>query len=393
MSEAADRMPGLIVVSPHNPSDIRAWSGTMHRAYGALKDANPDIEYVTSSCTDCIFNVLTRILAKLGFCFYLGDSVVFSLLAGLETSVRLAGCRGDIIVAIAAKSHVAFVRTSRPILYVSDATYACIVKLYSYYALLPNWTKRHQDILEGRALRASSAIVYSSEWARESAVKDYGIAPQLITVLPFGPNIDADTIDRYETVKQADFSNGIRLLFVAAEWARKGGPTVLEVKRILDERGFHCELTLVGACAPEVRTGNGVQVVGTLQKQVPEQLLALCRLYEQAHFLILPTSAEAFGVVFSEAQAFGCPALTYAVGGTTTAVIDGRTGFTLPLGASASDFADLIEGLIRDPERYRQLSAASRARYETEANWREWARQVVKLAERLKVGLLALPKP
>jgi len=98
----------------------------------------------------------------------------------------------------------------------------------------------------------------------------------------------------------------------------------------------------------------------------------------------LPTSAEAYGIVFSEAQAFGCPSLTYAVGGTPTAVLDGITGYTLPLGSVAKDFAQLICSLVRDPRRYEQMSANCRARYETEANWSTWARTVIDLAGQLR---------
>ena len=107
-------------------------------------------------------------------------------------------------------------------------------------------------------------------------------------------------------------------------------------------------------------------------------------MYELAHFFVLPTLGEAFGIVFSEAQAFGCPSLTYAVGGTPTAVLDGITGFTLPIAAVAKDFAEVICSIVRDPRRYEQLSTNCRARYESEANWSSWAKTVVQLAAKLR---------
>jgi glycosyltransferase involved in cell wall biosynthesis len=152
----------------------------------------------------------------------------------------------------------------------------------------------------------------------------------------------------------------------------------------LDSRGIPCELYLVGNCPKDIPAGNGIHVLGRLDKSDEKQLQELCRLYELAHFFVLPTSAEAYGVVFSEAHAFGCPSLTYAVGGTPTAVLDGITGFTLPLGAPARDFAEKLCSLVRDPRQYEQMSANCRARYETEANWSTWARTVVNLADQLR---------
>ena len=197
---------------------------------------------------------------------------------------------------------------------------------------------------------------------------DYGVAPAAIRVLPLGPNISSDVIDRFKPTKSADFGSGVRLLFIGADWDRKGGPIVLEIKRHLDSRGIPCELFLVGDCPTDIPHGNGIHVFGRLNKSDKKQLEEMCRLYESAHFFVLPTSAEAYGIVFSEAQAFGCPSLTYAVGGTQTAVLNGITGFTLPLGAGAVDFAERICSLVRDPDNTSSDVLNCRTRYETEAN-------------------------
>src|SRR4029077_12725070 len=142
------------------------------------------------------------------------------------------------------------------------------------------------------------------------------------------------------------------LLFIGADWDRKGGPTVLAIKHELDSREIPCELFLVGNCPKDLPIQHDIHVLGRLDKSDEDQLLELCRLYEAAHFFVLPTSAEAYGIVFSEAQAFGCPSLTYSVGGTPTAVLNDVTGFTLPLGAGAKDFAEYICSLVSQPQQY-----------------------------------------
>ncbi len=120
--------------------------------------------------------------------------------------------------------------------------------------------------------------------------------------------------------------------------------------------------------------------MGFLDKNDPADLIRLCELYERAHFFIMPTIADASPIVFSEAQAFGCPSITYAVGGTSTAVLDHETGIVLPLTATAEDFARRIEQLVRDPASYETMSRNARRRYEQSANWDAWAETILQLA-------------
>ncbi len=298
--------------------------------------------------------------------------------------MRLRFTQGEVIVAIVAAPYFYSLRTSRPIIFVSDATFASISSIYSSFANMPQWLKHDAGRIELEALRRSDRVLLSSDWAKTSAIVDYGTAPAAITVLPLGPNINGDLIEQYKHAKTADFRDGVRLLFIGADWERKGGPVVVEIKRHLDSLGIPCELFLVGNCPKDMASEDGIHVLGRLDKSDGKQLRELCRLYELAHFFVLPTSAEAYGIVFSEAQAFGCPSLTYAVGGTPTAVLDGMTGYTLPLGSTAKDFAQIICSLVRDPRQYEQMSANCRARYETEANWRTWARTVIDLAGQLR---------
>jgi glycosyltransferase involved in cell wall biosynthesis len=375
--------PRIILLSPHDPNDIGTWSGTAYSAYHALLQSAGGVEVVRAIWTDTLMKSIGRLLRKIGVKADYTRSVMYARLASMEASVRLRFTQGEVIVAIAAAPYFFSLKTSRPIIFVSDATFASISSIYSSFANMPQWLKDDAGKIEHEALRRSDRVLLSSDWAKRSAIVDYGAAPATITVLPLGPNIGSDLIERYKPTKIADFLGGVRLLFIGADWERKGGPVVLEIKRHLDSLGIPCELFLVGNCPKDMPLENGINVLGRLDKSDGNQLRELCRLYELAHFFVLPTSAEAYGIVFSEAQAFGCPSLTYAVGGTPTAVLDGITGYTLPLGSAAKDFAQMIGSLVRAPQRYEQMSANCRARYETEANWSTWAKAVLDLANQL----------
>src|ERR1700722_5064977 len=379
-------LPRIIFLSPHDPNDVGTWSGTAFSVYHALVQLSAGVEIVRASWTDWLLRVVVRILRKLGITTDCTQSLLYARAAGMEASLRVRLTPGDAVVAISATRYVFALKTARPIIFMSDATLSSISSIYSSFAQMPQWLRKGADKIEREALQKSNRVLLCSDWAKTSAIVDYGVAPAAIRVMPLGPNISGDVINRFKSTKFADFREGVRLLFIGADWDRKGGPIVLDIKRHLDSRGIPCELFLVGNCPKDIPNGNGVHVFGRLNKSDEKQLEEMCRLYELAHFFVLPTSAEAYGIVFSEAQAFGCPSLTYAVGGTPTAVLDGITGYTLPLGASAQDFAEKIYSLIHDPYQYEQMSVNCRTRYETEATWNPGAQAVIDMADQLRAS-------
>lgn len=383
-------LPRIIFLSPHDPNDVGTWSGTAYSVYHALVQLSGGVEIVRASWTDWLLRGVVRILRKAGITTDCTQTLIYARLAGMEASARVRFTPGDVIVAISATRYVFALKTSRPIIFMSDATLSSISSIYSSFAEMPRWLRKGADKIEREALQKSNRVLFCSDWARASAIVDYGVAPTAICVMPLGPNISSDVIDQFKSTKSADFRGGVRLLFIGADWDRKGGPIVLDIKRCLDSRGVSCELFIVGNCPKDIPDDSGIHVFGRLNKSDEKQLKEMCRLYELAHFFVLPTSAEAYGIVFSEAQAFGCPSLTYAVGGTPTAVLDGITGYTLPLGASAQDFAERICSLIQNPRQYEQMSADCRTRYEKEANWSTWAQTVINLADQLRKQTLTI---
>jgi glycosyltransferase involved in cell wall biosynthesis len=85
----------------------------------------------------------------------------------------------------------------------------------------------------------------------------------------------------------------------------------------------------------------------------------LAALYGQADLFVWPAVNEAYGLVFLEAQAFGCPVVAGAYGGVPSVVRDGKTGVLAPSG-DADAFAASIEALMASPERRSALGGAAR---------------------------------
>jgi phosphatidylinositol alpha-1,6-mannosyltransferase len=77
---------------------------------------------------------------------------------------------------------------------------------------------------------------------------------------------------------------------------------------------------------------------------------------------------EGLGMVFLEAAGCGLPVVAGRAGGAPDAVLDGRTG-SLVDGRDVAGVADVLAGLLADPERARRWGAAGRAWVEQEWTW------------------------
>ena len=168
---------------------------------------------------------------------------------------------------------------------------------------------------------------------------------------------------------------------MSADWDRKGGDKAVEIGSALLKRGVGTRLVIIGDAPKHVREIPFVEAKGFLRKTEPAQLAEICRAYSEAHFLVLPTSADASPIVFSECRAFGVPPITHSVGRTESAITHGQTGLLLPLEASADQFAEELLAYLHKPALYRELSHQCRDWYIHEAQWNNWSRLIVKLAQ------------
>ncbi|WP_209723338.1 D-inositol-3-phosphate glycosyltransferase [Marmoricola sp. OAE513] len=77
--------------------------------------------------------------------------------------------------------------------------------------------------------------------------------------------------------------------------------------------------------------------------------------YAAATLVCVPSYNESFGLVAVEAQAVGTPVVAAAVGGLTTAVVDGESGFLVE-GHDPADYARVFRRVIAEPALRAELS-------------------------------------
>ena len=304
-----------------------------------------------------------------------------------EAMRRLSSDQYDIVFSPSTLP-VTFLEAARPVTVCADATFHSMVDYYPSFSFLSRAQRDIAERLEYQALRRCSLLVYSSDWAARSAVAHYGIAKERVTVLPSGANFGAENtranVLRWIERRSRD---NLRFLFVGKEWQRKGGDIAFETVRVLQRAGYRATLDIVG-CRPPRRVAGHTKVKthGELSMARSEQRVKLDSLFADAHFLLVPSRAEAFGMVFCEANAFGIPAIAAATGGTCTIIRDGVNGYALPLTAGPTEYAELIGRIADDGLEYRRLAESSFAEFEDRLNWKAWIGRYMELAKLIALG-------
>ena len=262
-----------------------------------------------------------------------------------------------------------------PIAFVGDVTF----DQFRHYLNIKEGNYR--DLLESveqQMIDGVDLLLYSSEWARDGAINHYRSDSSKIHVVEFGANIPHPS--DYQTEISMNVCN---LVFIGRNWEKKGGDKVLGAYKKLKSEGFPCTCTLIGSVPPDFSDNedSDLTLIPFLDKSKPEDLERLCNILKTAHFLVLPTEFDAFGIVFCEASAYGVPSIAANVGGVSQPVREGKNGFLLPPDATAEDYAEKIKTVFADKENYLKLRQSSRHEYETRLNWDVWGEKVNQIFE------------
>lgn len=295
-------------------------------------------------------------------------SVAIELARSVERQLALMTPPPDVVLS-SSSLPMAFLGTDIPKAFWTDATFASMVGFYREFSSLSKETRRSGMELEDQALARCEHAFYSSEWAARSAIDDHRGDPSKVHVVPFGPNL-AEVPSTEEVLHNIAHRerDKCRLLFIGYDWERKQGDMVLRVQEAMERQGIRTELTIIGT-APGLSQRTGVQVLGRLDKHVPTDRVRLVRYLNSSHFLIVPSLAECYGMVYAEASAHGLPSVACDVGGVATVVHDGRNGLLFPSSASAEEMAMRIGRVWADKDAYDTLARSSRGEFDGRLNW------------------------
>jgi glycosyltransferase involved in cell wall biosynthesis len=235
--------------------------------------------------------------------------------------------------------------------------------------------------LERETLLAASAIVATSPWAARRLVARHGLGADRVHVAT--PGVDPAPV--------ASGTDGAsRLLCVGSVTPTKGQDLLVDALAAVAD--LHWQVDLVGSlrrdlgyvtgvrCAVERHgLGERVRLVG------PWTTARLAGAYASTDLLVLPSRAESYGMVLTEALARGIPVLATAVDGVPETLGHDRDG-EVPGILVRPDPAALAVALRRwfgEPELRSRLRRSARMRRDTLDGWEVTSRCLADVLDRL----------
>lgn len=324
-----------------------------------------------------------RIGHRLRGAYYAGDREPLCLQAMARTiEQRLAGAKVDFIFA----SHsipATRLRSTAPIVLSHDQSFVERMEYFLYEQRPPAREYLRQAIIQEREAFSNAALcVYPSERSVRTIEEQYDIPAHKLAMIPWGGNLPFEpTTEDAESLIEKRRHADLRIVFVGVDWERKGGDVVIEAGRILHDRGVKLSLTVIGSNPKIEDMPDFLTIIPYIDKNDPAQLRTYLDHLSGAHFLFVPSRAEAYGHVFCEAAALGVPSVARKVGGIATIIVDGVTGRCLPENATAADFADAIQRAFANEDAYVAMARAARRRYEETLNWRAFCRAIIRRLE------------
>lgn len=363
----------IAYVTYYNAKSKHAWSGTSFFIPKCLENASADVQYVgpLNNFISYFWKWKKVIYKNIFNKNYLIDfePLLYSLYSW-EAKNRINDKNINIVFSPGSQI-IAQMQTDIPKVFWVDATFASMLNYYGNFNNLCSKTIRDGHRMEEKGLKEARLAIYSSDWAAQSAVKYYGADPEKIRIVPFGANISNE-------LSQGDVEKSISkrsdkscsLLFVGGDWERKGGEFAIEVARILIKQGIKTEIHIVGSSPyADHEKPDFVTMHGFINKDSDHGMNKLKQIYANSHFLILPTKAEAYGIVFCEASSFGVPSISFSTGGIPTVIKDGKNGQLFPMDTQPFSVAEHIANMMTHYDAYKELAKNSRAEYERRLNW------------------------
>lgn len=366
-------------ITKEDPNDIKAYSGTHYSMYQALKKNFDEVTPLGPLDHWYKYGVKIRgkFLSKLsGKVYKYQYSIALAKKNAAILQKRIEEEKPDILFGSLVSPEVAYLKTDIPLYLTSDATFPRLNLLHKSHKNLMSESFRNAMFLEKKAFQKAKRLILPLHWLADSAIQDYGIDESKIDVISYGPNL-FDSHDEQEInslIQDRIKSSTLSFLFIGRDWEQKGGPKALDIVCFLNKLGIKSELKVLG-CHPEVKSPY-LEVLGFLDKHIPEEYAALISIFGQSHFFLLPTKAECVGMSFIEAASFGLPAIGSNVGGVPEAVLDGKTGYTFDLDAHPQSIAETIKKAWEDKSAYRSMSEKAYQHYIERMNWEAWGRKV-----------------
>jgi hypothetical protein len=142
-------------------------------------------------------------------------------------SRRLAQVQADIVFSplSVGSQPIAYLECTQPIVIWTDSTFAGCLDFHDAFRRDRVCTESLRDGIENEraALLRAAALICYSEWAANTAIREYGVNPEKVRVIPPGPASEAGIEDLTEArrIIRDRPRYQCRLLFVGGDWVTR----------------------------------------------------------------------------------------------------------------------------------------------------------------------------
>lgn len=211
--------------------------------------------------------------------------------------------------------------------------------------------------IENHAYNSADGIIAVSQQMKTDVIEAYGVSAEKVTVIHNGidpefykPTFDNDLLLEYGINPEIPF-----VLFVGRITRQKGISQLISAAKYFNTT---CQVVLCAGApdTPEIAKETEEIIIELksqregiilISEMLPREKIKV--LYSHARVFACPSLYEPFGIINLEAMACETPVIGSAVGGIPEIIVEGQTGFLIPLeSVSRTDFNP------KNPERYQK---------------------------------------
>jgi glycosyltransferase involved in cell wall biosynthesis len=218
---------------------------------------------------------------------------------------------------------------------------------------------------EKQVYLSMTKVFVMSKHLRNTLIRDFDVPTERISVLGAGVNLNPFP----DFVSDKPYESR-EVLFIGADFARKGGWQLLDAFKIVRQRYPDARLHIVGPANLEIPQDlhQGVEYHGFLSKLQADDNARLQSLFRRCSLSVLPSLYEPFGLAPLESMAHQMPSVASNTGALPEFVIPGKTGELAEPG-NVEDLAAKISQLIGDPDALRRMGEAGRQMVVEQFTW------------------------
>jgi glycosyltransferase involved in cell wall biosynthesis len=364
-----------------DPYSLRSWSGL---SYFILKILQKNFNVITVgplSNRVRFFYIFKRFIYSIfGIKFDIDRPINVAKDFAKQIKKKISNKSHDLIVT-SEPYLVSFLETKKPIFIYTDFLFSTLYFNYYSKVKICLQTLLHGNYCELISLKKSKKILLTSQYAINHASKYYKIKKSSFLYLPFGANFNLIPKKNkiIQIIKNKNFEI-CNLVSSGVDWDRKGMDKAVELVNKINEKGVRARLYIIGAKDKKNKNlPSYVTCLNFLYKSNLQDQKIYSNILYKAHFNVLFSKAEAFGLVNIEASAFGLYTITNNIGGISGAVKNNLNGFRFDPKTNSSSIADYVIKIFSNKKNYINKSLSSRHVYDKEFDWDVIANKLKKI--------------